>query len=66
MDSKQYKLLLKTYPKSIIDKLEIFLISNKYSLFNFAYLGDGDWRVMYRDEKEKVSSNIFNWGEPEI
>lgn len=66
MDSKQYKLLLKTYPKSIIDKLEIFLISNKYSLFNFVYLGDGDWRVMYRDEKEKVSSNIFNWGEPEI
>lgn len=63
MDSKQLKLYSKQCPKLILDKTVSFLDENNYSLFNLAYLGDGDWRVMYRNKENKVQCAIFHWGE---
>ncbi len=66
MDSKQFKFYSKLFHKSALDNTISFLNENKFTLFNLAYLGDGDWRVMYHNKDGKVESRIFEWGEIEI
>ena len=65
MDPKQFKFYSKYYSKSILNKVDLFLNENKYELFNLAYLGDGDWRVMYQDKDKIVKSQLFQWPELE-
>jgi len=50
--------LLKQSPE-IRAAVEKFLKDNKHTLYNFAFLGAGEYRVMFRDKNGKVSAEIF-------
>ena len=64
LDEKQIKTFrAKEYPEELIDIVNNYLKENNAELFNFAYLGEKEFRLMYRNkETQKVNCYLFVYG----
>lgn len=63
MNNRQIKnYLAQGYPPKAIDNTISYLKENGLVLFNLAYLGNGDYRIMGKNSEGKLNSIILHWG----
>jgi len=58
-DKELKKLKEYNYPDSVIEYVNNFLEEKGYEYYNLAFLGKGEYRIMYRDKEGKVNCEIF-------
>lgn len=64
---KQLKnLKLNGWPDSILSDVKLFLAEHNYELFNLAFLGVGEYRIMFRKPDGKVDCKRVRFNNEEL